>query len=189
MAACRTSDSLGNESMLSFDTDLSFWVCDNAATSHICHEKSLFYGYFVPSIYKVSSTAYEIDSTSLIGTVILQLRDNDGIMHEFALTHINYMHLSLLWTFYLFGGELRTIAILMGFLIKMAQESTRVMTVIHFTGTRNSYQGHFALQILVFQYVFSPQNTVIYLHSLHIYPNTLTTQFTGLFLWKSRTWS
>jgi hypothetical protein len=28
-------DSLENDSMLSFDTDLSFWVCDNAATGHI----------------------------------------------------------------------------------------------------------------------------------------------------------
>ncbi len=90
MAAYRTSDSLRDESMLSFDTDLSFWVCDNAATSHICRKKSLFSGNLVPSIYKIS-TANGIDSPSLMGTVILWLRDNEGIMHEFALTHVNYM--------------------------------------------------------------------------------------------------
>ncbi len=56
----------------------------------------------------------------------------------------------------------------------MAQESIPLLTVIHFTGTRNSSPRHFALQILVFQYVFSPQDTVVCLHSLHIYPNTTT---------------
>jgi hypothetical protein len=64
------SDSLGDELMLSFDTDSSFWVCDNAATGHICGEKSLFSGDLVPSIYKVS-TANGIDSPTLMGTVIL----------------------------------------------------------------------------------------------------------------------
>ena len=77
--------------MLSFfDTDSSFWVCDNAATGHICRDKSLFYGDLVPSIYEVS-TANGIDSPTLKGTVILRLRDNGGIMHEFRLTHVNYM--------------------------------------------------------------------------------------------------
>jgi hypothetical protein len=44
LAAYTMSDSLGDDSILSFDTDLPFWVCDNAATSHICQEKSLFSG-------------------------------------------------------------------------------------------------------------------------------------------------
>jgi hypothetical protein len=70
LTAYMTSDSLGDESMLFFDTDLSFWVCDNAATGHICQEKSLFSGDLVPSIYEVS-TANRIDSPTLIGTVIL----------------------------------------------------------------------------------------------------------------------
>jgi len=90
LAAHTTSDSLGDESMLSFDTDSSFWVCDNAATGHICRDKSLFYGDLVPSIYEVSS-ANGIDSPTLMGTVILRLGDNAGIMHEFRLTHVNYM--------------------------------------------------------------------------------------------------
>jgi hypothetical protein len=76
--------------MLSFDTDSSFWVCDNAATGHICRDKSLFSGDLVPSIYEVS-TANGIDSPTLMGTVILRLRDNEGVMHEFTLTHVNYM--------------------------------------------------------------------------------------------------
>ncbi len=44
MAAYTKSDSLGDESMLSFNTDTSFWVCDNAATSHIFCKKSLLFG-------------------------------------------------------------------------------------------------------------------------------------------------
>jgi hypothetical protein len=63
-------NSLGDKSMLSFDTDASFWVYDNAATGHICQEKSLISGNLVPSIYKVSTTN-EIDSPTLMGTVIL----------------------------------------------------------------------------------------------------------------------
>ena len=91
LAAHTTSDSLGDESMLSFfDTDSSFWVCDNAATGHICRDKSLFSGDHVPSIHKVS-TENGIDLPTLIRTVILRLRDNAGIMHEFRLTHVNYM--------------------------------------------------------------------------------------------------
>ena len=69
LAAYTTSDHLGDESMLSFDTDSSFWVCDNVATGHICREKSLFSGDLVPSIYEVS-TANGIDSPTLMGTVI-----------------------------------------------------------------------------------------------------------------------
>ena len=88
--------------MLSFGTDLSFWVCDNAATSHICQEKSLFSGDLVPSTYKVS-TANGIDSPTLMGTVILRLRDNEGVMHEFTLTHVNYMPESPVHLL-LFGG-------------------------------------------------------------------------------------
>ncbi len=57
--------------MISFDTDSSFWVWDNAAMGHICKDKSLFSGDLVPSIYEVS-TANGIDSPSLMGTVILR---------------------------------------------------------------------------------------------------------------------
>jgi hypothetical protein len=78
-----------NQCYLSILT-LFFGVCDNAATSHICQEKSLFSGNLVPSIYKVSTTNW-IDSPSLMGTVTLQLRGNEGILNKFALTHINYM--------------------------------------------------------------------------------------------------
>ena len=77
--------------MLSFfDTDSSFWVCDNAATGHICRDKSLFSGDLVPLIYEVS-TANGIDSPTLMGTIILRPRDIEGVMHKFTLTHVNYM--------------------------------------------------------------------------------------------------
>ena len=76
--------------MISFDTDSSFWVCNNAATGHICKDKSLFSGDLVPSIYEVS-TANGTDSPLLMGTVILRFGDNVGAKHEFILTHVNYM--------------------------------------------------------------------------------------------------
>ncbi len=71
LAAYTTSDFLGDNTMISFDTDSSFWVCNNAARGHICKDKSLFSGNLVPSIYEIS-TANGIDSPSLMGTVILQ---------------------------------------------------------------------------------------------------------------------
>ncbi len=71
LAAYTTSGSLEDDTMISFDTDSSFWVCNNAATCHICKDKSLFSGDLVPSIYEVS-TANEIDSPSLMGIVILR---------------------------------------------------------------------------------------------------------------------
>ena len=36
-----------------FDTDSSFWVCDNSTTGHICKDKSFFTGDLVPSIFEV----------------------------------------------------------------------------------------------------------------------------------------
>jgi hypothetical protein len=86
-----TSDSLGDDAMISFDTDSSFWVCNNAATGHICKDKSLFSGNLVPSIYEVS-TANGTDSPSLMGTVILRFRDNKEAKHEFILTHSCQLH-------------------------------------------------------------------------------------------------
>ncbi len=74
----------------SFDTDSLFWVCDNAATGHICKDKSLFSGDLVPSIYIVS-TANGIDSPTLMGNVNLHLRDNEENKHNFNLTKVNYM--------------------------------------------------------------------------------------------------
>jgi hypothetical protein len=38
-----------------FDTDSSFWVCDNSATGHICKDKALFTRDLVPSIYEIRS--------------------------------------------------------------------------------------------------------------------------------------
>ena len=73
-----------------FDTDSSFWVCDNSATGHICNDKSLFSGELVPSIYIVG-TATETSEPTLMGTVVLRLTDDKGDKHTFTLTHVNYM--------------------------------------------------------------------------------------------------
>jgi hypothetical protein len=53
-----------------FDTDSSFWVCDNSATGHICNDKSLFSGELVPSMYIVGAATGTSEPT-LMGTVIL----------------------------------------------------------------------------------------------------------------------
>jgi len=73
-----------------FDTDSSFWVCDNSATGHICNDKSLFSGELVPSIYIVGAAAGTSEPT-LMGTVVLRLTDDKGDKHTFTLTHVNYM--------------------------------------------------------------------------------------------------
>ena len=76
--------------MTSFDTDSSFWVCDNSATGHICNDRSLFTGDLVPSIYIVGAATGTSEPT-LMGTVHLRITDDDGKKHKFTLTHVNYM--------------------------------------------------------------------------------------------------
>jgi hypothetical protein len=48
LLAHTTTDQAIDNTMTRFDTDSSFWICDNAATGHICTDKSLFYGNLVP---------------------------------------------------------------------------------------------------------------------------------------------
>jgi hypothetical protein len=74
----------------SFDTDSSFWVCDNLATGHICNNKALFSDELVPSIFKVGS-ATGILVPNLMGTVILRVTDDEGTRHSFTLTNANYL--------------------------------------------------------------------------------------------------
>jgi hypothetical protein len=80
-----------NENLLtSFDTDSSFWVCDNSATGHIWNDRSLFTGDLVPLIYIVGA-ATGTSETTLMGTVNLRLTDDNGDKHKFTLTQVNYM--------------------------------------------------------------------------------------------------
>ncbi len=78
------------DSLSSFDTDSSFWVCDNSATGHICNNKALFADELVPSIFQVGSTT-GISVLNLMGTVILQVSDDEGTRHSFTLTNVNYL--------------------------------------------------------------------------------------------------
>ena len=78
------------DSLSFFDTDSSFWVCDNSATGHICKDKSLFTGDLVPSIFEVGS-ATGISTPTLMGTIILQLTDDEGVTHLFEFTNVNYL--------------------------------------------------------------------------------------------------
>jgi hypothetical protein len=79
--------------VIPFDTDFSFWVCDNSATGHICNNKSLFSGKLVPSIYTVGAATGTTEPT-LMGMVILRTTDDNGKKHAFTLTHVNCMHQS-----------------------------------------------------------------------------------------------
>jgi hypothetical protein len=60
-----------------FNTDSSFWVCDNSATGHICKDKALFTGDLVPSIYEIG-LATGILNPTLMGMVTLRLTDDEG---------------------------------------------------------------------------------------------------------------
>ena len=74
----------------SFDTDSSFWVCDNSATGHICNNKALFTDNLVPSIFEIGS-ATGITLPTLMGTVILRVTDDEGEKHSFTLKNVNYL--------------------------------------------------------------------------------------------------
>ena len=74
----------------SFDTDSSFWVCDNSATGHICNTKELFSDELVPSIFEVGS-ATGISTPTLMGTVTLRITDDEGAKHSFVLKNVNFL--------------------------------------------------------------------------------------------------
>ena len=76
--------------MASFDSDSSFWVCNNSATGHICNDRSLFHGELVPSTFSVSA-ATGTSETNLMGTIVLSVRDDDGVEHTFTLREVVYM--------------------------------------------------------------------------------------------------
>ncbi len=66
--------------LTSFDTDSSFWVCNNLEIGHICKNKTLFTGDFVPSIFEIGSET-GMSTPNLMGIVILGLTDNEGEKH------------------------------------------------------------------------------------------------------------
>jgi hypothetical protein len=71
--AYSTLASVHENTMTSFDTDSSFWVCDNSATGHICNNRTLFIGNLVPLIYIVGAATGTLEQT-LMGTVQLEFR-------------------------------------------------------------------------------------------------------------------
>jgi hypothetical protein len=73
-----------------FDTDSSFWVCNNSATGHICKDKALFTGDLVPFIYEIGS-ATGTTVPNLMGMDTLQLTDDEGEKHLFILNNVNYL--------------------------------------------------------------------------------------------------
>ena len=83
-------DQLGNNPMLTFDTDSSFWVCNNSATGNICNDIKHYHGKLVPSIYSVGATT-GTSSPELMGTVILWITDDKGVQHTITLKEVIYM--------------------------------------------------------------------------------------------------
>jgi hypothetical protein len=73
-----------------FDTDSSFWVCNNSAMGHICNNKRLFTDELVPSIFEGGS-ATGIFTPTLMGTVTLRITDDEGAKHSFTLKNVNYL--------------------------------------------------------------------------------------------------
>jgi hypothetical protein len=88
--ACSTLASVHENTMTSFDTDSSFWVCDTSATGHICNNRTLFFGNLVPSMYIVRA-AMGTSEPTLMGMVQLRITDDDGEKHTFILTHVIFM--------------------------------------------------------------------------------------------------
>jgi hypothetical protein len=84
------ADLLTLDPLSSFDTNLSFWVCDNSATGHICNNKTLFTDELVPLIFQVGS-ATGILMPTLMGTVTLRITDDEGAKHSFTLKNVNYL--------------------------------------------------------------------------------------------------
>ncbi len=78
-----TLASVHENTMTSYNTDSSFWVCDNSATGHICNNRALLIGNLVPSIYIVGAAMGTLEPT-LMGTVQLQITDDDGEKHRFT---------------------------------------------------------------------------------------------------------
>jgi len=76
--------------LLSFNTDSSFWVCDNSATGHICNNKELFKDELVPSIYEVDS-ATGISAPTLMCIATLRITDGEGAKHSFILKNVHYL--------------------------------------------------------------------------------------------------
>ena len=83
-------DEFGDNRMLTFDTDSSFWVCDNSATGNICNDIKHFHDKRVPSIYSVGATT-GTGSPDHMDTVILWLTGDEGIQHMFTPKEAIYM--------------------------------------------------------------------------------------------------
>ena len=71
----------GDNNMASFDSDSSFWVCDNSATGHICNNRSLFLGKLEPSKVNVGS-ANGVSTGKLMGKVRFSVLDDEGVSHR-----------------------------------------------------------------------------------------------------------
>ncbi len=90
LAAHSTFTEVQISSLSSFDTDSSFWVCDNAATGHTCKDKLLFTVDLIPSIYDIGMAAGKSIPT-LMGMVTLRITNNNGVKHSFVLDNVNYL--------------------------------------------------------------------------------------------------
>ena len=85
----------GNNLVAMFDTDSSFWVCDNSVAGHIYNNVLMYHGSLVLSIYWTGTAHRNSDNEDMMGTVILWLTVNEGVEHIFTLEKILYLKGSL----------------------------------------------------------------------------------------------
>ena len=88
-ATTNMDDDVDNQ-MATFDTDSSFWICDNSATGHICKDITLFHGELTPSRFDVGSATGRT-SPDLMGHIQLRLMDDEGADHVFNLENVQYV--------------------------------------------------------------------------------------------------
>ncbi len=181
--AYSTLVSVQENTMTSFDTDSSFWVCDNSAIRHICNNNILFIGDLVSSIYIVVAATGTLEPT-LMATVQLQITVDNGTKHTFTLTHMNYMPTSpvnLLLTRVLskqFTDENGLIRIELAFI--------HVMRIKHWYGIMANTAKLSRLILLAFLNVFLAQDILSLRHILQCLHHFMMMQSIGLSLQKQK---
>ncbi len=152
LAAYLTFTATAKLSKLSFfHTDSSFWVCDKSATGHICKDKSLFTGDFVPSIFEVGS------ATGILNPTLMGYSTVDrwwGILHSFELTNVNYLPNSPV-NHYCFSNLQNCIQMHLIIQIGMAQSYDQALMIILFFGIATSSKNLLWLPCQIFLNAFS----------------------------------
>ena len=82
-----TQASAGN---CQFDTDSNFFVCDNAANTHICNKQDMFKDFQATSSGLVATIGGKLNRPAGNGTVSWKWKDDKGVAHSDRLTGVLY---------------------------------------------------------------------------------------------------